>query len=58
MHHLVATYLGYKGASGEPVKTVTDAEDFLTELGNVPVRTVAPLDTSAFDAAVKELHHG
>lgn len=59
VHHLVAAYLGYKPSAqqtsvrAEPV----DIEDFLNALGNVPIRKVARLDTTAFDAEMKGKHH-
>ncbi len=58
VHHLVAAYLGHK----PPVQTtaplaVLDAEEVLPGFGNMPIRQVAPLDTTAFDAAMKEAHH-
>jgi hypothetical protein len=50
-HHLVASYLGYKPPAprGKPHE-VTDIAPVLAELGDVPIRKVAPVDTSAFDA--------
>jgi hypothetical protein len=60
VHHLVAAYLDYKPPVAQTsARTETgDIEDFLTEFGNVPIRQVAPLDTTAFDAQIKEKHHG
>ena len=59
MHSLVAAYLGYKPAAQTSAPTaVTDIDDLLPELGNVPIRHVAPLDTSAFDAQFKDKDHG
>ncbi len=60
VHHLVAAYLDYKPPSQASAQqtTVTDFEDLLSEIGNVPIRTVAPIDTTAFDAAMKEKNHG
>jgi hypothetical protein len=59
VHRLVAGYLGYKApAVHTPASTVTDIDDLLPNFGNVPIRQVAPLDTTAFDAQFKEAEHG
>ena len=58
VHHLVAAYLGHKPSVQAPAHAVVDIEDLLPELGHVPIRHVAPLDTSAFDAALKGDPHG
>lgn len=61
VHHLVASYLGYKAPAERSTGAaeVTDIDDLLPNLGNVPIRQVAPLDTSAFDAQfVKGPDHG
>jgi hypothetical protein len=51
VHHLVAAYLKYKPAKpAAVVDEATDIAPLLTEIGDVPIRKVAPLDTSAFDA--------
>jgi hypothetical protein len=55
---LVAAYLDYKPAAPVSAQAVTDIEDLLPTLGNVPIRHVAPLDTSAFDAATKGQQDG
>ena len=57
VHHLVAAYLGYKPPVQTSAHTVTDIDDLVPDLGNLPVRNAAPLDTSAFDAAMKEKTH-
>ncbi len=53
VHHLVAAYLDYKprNASSSGSHAVTDIEPLLSELGNLPIRQVQAIDTSAFDAA-------
>lgn len=60
VHHLVASYLNYKPPSQASAQktTVTNFEDLMSEIGNVPIRKVEPIDTTAFDAAMKELNHG
>lgn len=58
MHHLVAGYLQYKPRVHTPAQAVTDIDDLLPTMGSVPIRKVAALDTSAFDAALKESNHG
>lgn len=55
VHHLVASYLGYKPRVHTPAHTVTDIDDYLPALGHLPVRQAAPVDTSAFDAACPPL---
>lgn len=56
MHHLVASYLGYKPTVQTSAQPVTDIDELLPSMGNVPIRQVAALDTAAFDAAMKEAH--
>ena len=54
VHYLVAAYLGYKPHVQTSAKTVTDIDDLVPDMGNMPIRQVAPLDTAAFDAAMQE----
>ena len=63
MHQLVAAYLGYKPPSHSAVQssspeTEADINDLLAELGNVPIRQEVPMNSAAFDAAMKEIAHG
>jgi hypothetical protein len=58
VHHLVAAYLGYKPPVHAHAHEVTDMEDILPGLGNVPIHKVAPLDTSGYEAAMKEPSRG
>jgi hypothetical protein len=54
VHHLVAAYLGYKAPVQTAAHTVTDIDDMLPALGHVPIRTMPPMDTAAFDAAMQQ----
>jgi hypothetical protein len=54
IHMLVAAYLGYKPPVQTSAKSVTDIDELIPDFGNVPIRRVAPVDTSAFDAAMQE----
>lgn len=58
VHHLVATYLGYKAPAQASAlfEPEPDIEDFARELGGAPVRKASPIDTTAFDAEMK--NHG
>ncbi len=58
VHHLVASYLGYKAPSNEPAKVITDFEEIASSLGGVPIRVIAPLDTTAFDQAMQKAQDG
>jgi hypothetical protein len=63
VHHLVAAYLGYKPPAPEQQRQITpetDVADLARELGGLPVRPAAPIDTTEFDAWLKtrEAHHG
>lgn len=51
VHHLVAAYLDYKPRANRPATQAdTDIGPLLAEMGDVPIRKVMPIDTSAFDA--------
>lgn len=51
VHHLVAAYLGYKPSVRTPAQVVTDIDNLLPMLGDVPIRKGTAVDSSAFDAA-------
>lgn len=54
VHHLVASYLGYKPpavSDGTPFPVI-DIDNHLMDMGPMQIRKVAPLDTTAYDAAM------
>lgn len=57
VHHLVAAYLDYKPRDNAPPASAdADIGPLLAQMGEIPVRTVAPIDTSAFDAQQESKH--
>ena len=61
VHHLVAAYLGHKPPAARTAQACApeaDINELIAELGDVPVRKAAPVDSAAFEAAMKELTHG
>jgi hypothetical protein len=60
VHHLVAAYMDYKPRDARATAADADVTPLLAELGEVPIRHVMPIDTSAFDElmAHKGQHDG
>jgi hypothetical protein len=54
VHHLVAAYLDYKPRDMRATPADADVTPLLAELGEVPIRQVSPIDTSAYDALMAQ----